>query len=330
VINLQFQWTDYLFSVSAIASAWFLWRYLLILRVVFRTTPPPLLIGDKTSLTQRANPIPRIIWSYWHDQTLPPVVALCAKNWRRFAPNHQIHLLHSGNLQDYIGDTPLPENFDRLPEYRRADWLRSALLCLHGGIWLDATIILTAPLDWVHSEQQAHNSEFVGFYIDWMTQDPNRPVVENWFMAAPQGSRFTVDWFKEFNDAVDNETAYLEQLQRNGQYKLAVQGMADPKYLIMHVAVSLLQAKKQGDYRLVLRKAEDGAFFHLSRLNWNKKRLYVRLALCPSPTSLPPLIKLRGTERRIFERYLKRGWVLKNSVVGRYLLAGDPLPSQIS
>jgi mannosyltransferase OCH1-like enzyme len=251
------------------------------------------------------------------------VVALCVENWKRFASDHHIHLLHAGNLHEYIGDTPLPANFNQMPEYRRADWLRSVLLSLHGGIWLDASLILTGPLDWVHSEQQAYASEFVGFYIDWMTEDPKRPIVENWFMAAPQGSCFVVDWLEELEGAIVDEAAYLERLQREGLYNLAVQGMTGPSYLIMHVAVSLLQAKNPGRYRLVLHKAEDSAFFHLSRLGWTKKRLYVRLGFSPCPQRLPAIIKLRGTERRIFERYLKRGWVLGRSAVGRYLLSSE-------
>ena len=30
-----------------------------------------------------------------------------------------------------------------------ADWLRLALLWKHGGVWLDATLLLTAPLDFL-------------------------------------------------------------------------------------------------------------------------------------------------------------------------------------
>ena len=60
----------------------------------------------------------------------------------------------------------LPATFLQLPEFRKADRLRIALLQAYGGIWVDASILLTQPLDWVMELQQTHHSEFVGFDID--------------------------------------------------------------------------------------------------------------------------------------------------------------------
>ena len=36
-----------------------------------------------------------------------------------------------------------------------ADWLRLALLWKHGGVWLDATLLLTAPLDFLVNDTDA-------------------------------------------------------------------------------------------------------------------------------------------------------------------------------
>ena len=46
-------------------------------------------------------------------------------------------------------------------EKLRADWIRLELLRRHGGIWLDASTLLTAPLDWVLQQQQRVVDELV-------------------------------------------------------------------------------------------------------------------------------------------------------------------------
>ena len=86
----------------------------------------------------------------------------------------------------------------RASVHQRADWIRLELLHRHGGIWLDASTVLTAPLDWVFDTQRATGSEWVGFQIAQSQRDPRYPVIENWFLAAPARSRFIADWREIF------------------------------------------------------------------------------------------------------------------------------------
>jgi hypothetical protein len=60
-------------------------------------------------------------------------------------------------------DTPRavgPESFEFIARF--SDWLRLALLAKHGGVWLDATLLLTAPLQYLVNE----SANFSGVHLE--------------------------------------------------------------------------------------------------------------------------------------------------------------------
>ncbi len=97
-------------------------------------------------------PIPRVIWAYWKGAAPPLLIQRCFANWRRSSPGYEIRLLDDVSAREWLQE--IPSVLDHVSPAKRADWIRLELLRLHGGIWVDASSILTAPLDWV-LEQQA-------------------------------------------------------------------------------------------------------------------------------------------------------------------------------
>jgi hypothetical protein len=87
----------------------------------------------------------------------------------------------------------------------------------------------------------------------------------------------------------------------------------------MHVAAAVVLDRGASDYRLSLIRAEDSALGFHAALNWRKRHVYARLAMTPSPDYLPSIIKLRGGDRRIFERGLERGWWYSGSAMAQLL-----------
>ena len=298
----------------ALLASWELWQ-------IVSANPPRRpeivrVVGNATS----SQPIPKIIWTYWHAAPEPELVQRCLANWQRFNPDHELRLLHADNAQDWL--TPEQDFAARahLPAYRQADWLRLQLLALHGGIWMDASTLLTDSLAWVHALQAEHQANFVGFFVDRYTQAPERPMVENWFLAAPPGSRFIADLAAEFERALTlGEPAYLAELRSSGELAAAAQGLPESmqEYLVMHVAASHVLARGTQGYRMALRRAEDSAFAYLAALRWRKRHLFARLALTRCPARVPNLIKLRGGDRQVIERNLHR--VRPRSLLARYL-----------
>jgi len=268
--------------------------------------------------------IPRRVWSYWHDDRPPEVVRRCVAQWRRLNPGYEVHLLSARTVADFLPDAPA--GLARLGIPKQSDWIRLALLARHGGIWLDSSIILTEPLDWMLHKQQASGAQYLGFYLDRYAAGDARPLVDSWAMAAPAASPFVLDWLALFRAQVvegeggtDGTAAYLQSLRAQGRFDDVVQKIGSPAYHTVHVCAQDLLQRRPGAWRLLLLRAEDSAYALQARSRWKRRRLYLHLLLNPVPVPCTPLVKLRGGERRKLEPYLRLEFFRARSIVGRYL-----------
>lgn len=101
--------------------------------------------------TPQAKEPTRIVWVCWLQgmENAPEIVKKCVDSVKRNMPKYEVRVLTAENIFDYVS---LPEYIVR--KYKNgtitfthfSDILRTALLVQHGGIWLDATVLLTAPL----------------------------------------------------------------------------------------------------------------------------------------------------------------------------------------
>jgi hypothetical protein len=95
----------------------------------------------------------KIIWQYWHqgvDENLPKLVKTCFDSVKKYRGEYEVITLSKETLSDYM----------ELPDFvwkkfgtggfvfpKLANLIRLYLLSAYGGMWLDATIYLTAPID---------------------------------------------------------------------------------------------------------------------------------------------------------------------------------------
>jgi len=292
-----------------------------VLRARVPTQTRAVTVGDNAPACQED--IPRIIWTYWQPAPAPAFVQACLANWRHFAPDHEVRLLDRDSVMSWLPE--LRADFDALPAYRQADWLRIQLLARHGGIWMDASMLLSRDLGWLHETRKRRAADYVGFYIDRYTTRPELPIVENWLMASVPHGRFATALAAAFDRALDEGAeALLQRLQSEGRRERVVQALTDDfqRYLLMHVAASELLDREPQLARLVLLRAEDGPFAWHAGVGWRKRHLFARLALVPCPRMLPAVLKLRGGDRAVVERNWKRGWVSPFSAL-RHLLDID-------
>lgn len=96
----------------------------------------------------------KIIWQYWGQgyskNDVPEVVQMCFESIDRYKGDYTVIRLCDNDLFEYI---ELPN--DVWEKYRTGvvgathftDLIRIALLTAYGGVWLDATIFLTGPLE---------------------------------------------------------------------------------------------------------------------------------------------------------------------------------------
>lgn len=92
------------------------------------------------------------IWVFWWQgvERMLPLVSVCYDSICKNAPsNHSVILLTKKNYQDY---TNIPDFIMKKVEIGEitlthfSDILRSNLLYLHGGLWLDATMYISRPI----------------------------------------------------------------------------------------------------------------------------------------------------------------------------------------
>ncbi len=106
-------------------------------------------------LTETKNSQPedenRTIWQYWEnpDGTIPPLVQTCLNSVDKYKGKCNRIFLTPENVKEYV---EIPQVFWNLKEKGIiktaffSDILRTCLLIQHGGIWIDATVLLTEEL----------------------------------------------------------------------------------------------------------------------------------------------------------------------------------------
>jgi len=93
----------------------------------------------------------KIIWQYWEQglENAPDIVKACLKSVERYKGDFQQIILDKESIKEYI---KIPEEIEKLKEKgiiksaHYSDIVRTYLLCEYGGIWIDATVLLTDEL----------------------------------------------------------------------------------------------------------------------------------------------------------------------------------------
>lgn len=132
----------------------------------------------------------KIIWQYWGQGTqpdqLPTLVKLCFASVDKFKQDYQVIRLDEQSVREYLDLPDFVWEKKKNPQFKPAffaDLIRLALLDVYGGVWIDATVLLTGPLEQELLEQdffmfhrskdapnQAFWENFNGDYFGWHDQ----------------------------------------------------------------------------------------------------------------------------------------------------------------
>ena len=106
---------------------------------------------ERVSCTPKNLGTDKIIWQYWgqgyEPKKIQPVVKICFESVEKFKGDYTLIRLSDENYAEYV-DLPevvLQKNLTWTPA-AFSDILRLALVTTYGGVWLDATIMLTDVL----------------------------------------------------------------------------------------------------------------------------------------------------------------------------------------
>lgn len=122
------------------------------------------------------------IFALWDDgrAQAPDLVRRCLDRWEALNPGHELVVLDRAALQAELADAPPAVR--GLPVQGASNVLRTRLLARHGGVWTDATVLPTMPLDdWL-----PELLEPAGFFA-FAKPGRQRPL-SSWFLAARPGA----------------------------------------------------------------------------------------------------------------------------------------------
>jgi len=110
--------------------------------------------------------VPKIIWSYWHDEKLPELNTLCLLSWKTNLPNYKIKILNANNIYKYIDVSEKNKSkLSKLNLAKQSDYFRFCLLYKYGGFWVDSSTFINSNLDFVHESFEKDSELDVFFSI---------------------------------------------------------------------------------------------------------------------------------------------------------------------
>lgn len=243
--------------------------------------------------------IPRIIWTYWHNKSsMPGIIKKCIGTWAKHNPGYRIEILDEARVFELCGVDLKSLKIAKGFYARYADFARLLVVAKYGGIWMDATTICTAPLEWVHEIYAQQHCDIIGFYSPH-TSNMKYPILENSFFAAPRNSKFIADWLAE----ATRMSLEFETEEQYADHVKTVMGIdmqhleASLPYLSMHLCTIVIQNRT--NYSIWMADVQKGPMKYLAKHGWDVKKSLE--SLCIDVDVMFPIIKLRGVERHYLD-----------------------------
>lgn len=143
-----------------------------------------------------AGGVPRIIWILWFDgwDDAPELHKRCLASWQLYNPDWEVRPMCRQDLPALLGD--FRQKYESLRQHMgcrpaaESDLLRLAVLALHGGVWVDATMLCRRPLsEWL---PEVCASGFFAF----SPEEQGWLLVMSSFVASAPAHVVTVAWLR--------------------------------------------------------------------------------------------------------------------------------------
>lgn len=143
-----------------------------------------IMVTDENLKLEEENPYKNVIWFLWFQgiENAPPIVQKCYKNAKRYAVEmgYRLVVLDKNNMNNYLN---IPSNIVKkwkngvIGNANFSDICRVQLLAEYGGIWMDATVMLTGLID-----EEILQSELFFFQASFL--DMSVTKISNWFIYS--------------------------------------------------------------------------------------------------------------------------------------------------
>lgn len=264
-----------------------------------------LVVFRRTSTFGSDSIIPKQIWTYWNSDELTPVVTKCINSWKKYNPDYTITVVTPKNLSQYIDFDVKGVKFNDSPA-RESDIIRLNILAKYGGVWADASILMTRPFDFPTNSKH----EFIGYYIEHYTTKPQWPCIEGWFFATVPGGKFITKWRDSFMSIANFDSVgdYLSDLKKRG-----VDFQNTAKWMLNYLAINLAaqDAMQKGMTEDEIQKtcyfmsANKGPYKHMYEHGWNN---YEAVKSVCEPNQ-PTIVKFHNHDRKLLDTKPELGCV---------------------
>ena len=137
--------------------------------------------------------IPNRAWTYWSQgaEDLPRIIQICLESWEVRGGFESVKVLDCETVHEYLPQGTLPSSFRHLPPQLQSDFVRLALLREYGGVWMDAsTLVSAAVVPWLEA---LHLQS--GLFLFQNPGGVGGRLFETGFMASRPQHQFVVDWY---------------------------------------------------------------------------------------------------------------------------------------
>lgn len=270
--------------------------------------------GDKNN-----QKIPKIIWIYWDPLVASPLVEICINKIKLLHRDYEVNILNKTNLKDYLPEI-VPQRRD-LPFANYSDIIRLELLYTYGGIWIDASTLITEKIDWI-LENNYQDVDVIGFYADFVTKNKSFPILETWFIATSKQNKFIKSWLYEYKECYmsDNPSAYFQEIKDNQDWVQGIDAeLAD--YLICYLAAIKI-IRTNNNYRLLMHSANASAHYYNFGLKLKPHQLCKVFLFNRAQQTPPKMIKFERRGREAIDLAIYRGQYTRKSLL--FKIAPDP------
>mmetsp|Transcript_49583 Transcript_49583/g.114928 ORF Transcript_49583/g.114928 Transcript_49583/m.114928 type:complete len:510 (+) Transcript_49583:85-1614(+) len=134
------------------------------------------------------------VWVWWDfPRGVPTGYRLNMRTWMRHIPadKFDLRLVNFTNIKNYIPD--LPDAFFRVYPLAQSDYVRAAMLALHGGVYMDGDMLLRNDLDVVFRELMDGTTQVIPYL--WEHQRCRKDFSTN-FIAGTRGNLLSKGWLE--------------------------------------------------------------------------------------------------------------------------------------
>lgn len=245
--------------------------------------------------------LPKIVWSHWDTDELPPLIEKIHNRNKRILKGWDVRLVKTSAFLKQCDPNELPKDFFDSSPAHKSDFIRLWLLKKHGGVWMDISTYLNESIDPMWEICMKEKRDLAGFYIESAQTNHKYRMFENWFIMAPKNSPVIHKWYNEYTKALDiGKLEFKKQLLSDGIDLQNMKHEDESVYFTQHYAFQgLLQRKEINN--IIMWRAEDSMFL-LQKQCWNiqdvekcKKDLFNVYNIKKTPW-----IKLTGADRPFF------------------------------